>query len=94
LRLIISLNLVGLYVLTLGPAQRGETPRQDRCKQFPERIVGGVTREHNEAAHASAVLRWRRNRPCGGASDKAEKSSSLHRPLKSPPRRSHIAPKV
>src|SRR6516164_2290547 len=72
---------IDVYVLTLAPAQRGETPRQYRRKQLPERIVGGVTREHTEAAHAGALLRRRHKRPRDRASDKAKKSSSLHRPL-------------
>ena len=76
---------IDVYVLTLAPAQRGETPRQYRRKQLPGGIVGGVIREHTEAADAGALLRRRRKRPCGRASDKAKKSSSLHRPLKSPP---------
>jgi len=71
-------------VLTLAPAQRGETLRQDRCKQLPKRIVGGIACEHAEAAHAAALLRRHRQWPRGGAGDKAEKSTSLHLPLKWP----------
>jgi hypothetical protein len=67
-----------MNVLAVAPAQRGEALRQDRSRHLPEGIVGGIAREHAEAAHPADLLRPSGKRPRGSSGGEADKFSSLH----------------
>ena len=67
------------YVATVGPAQLLQ-PLQKRCEaDLALRIVRGRIHEHADAPHPLALLRARRERPCGRrAAEQRDELAPLH----------------
>jgi hypothetical protein len=68
---------VDVHVSADGPAQYRQRLQERSEARLPYRIVRGGGHEHANAAHTLALLRARREWPCGRAAEERYERASL-----------------
>ena len=79
LGLAVAPAIVDADVLPDGPTQLLQALREGRQATVSFRVVRGEWRENADAAHPLALLRARRERPCGRAAEKRDELPPSHR---------------